>query len=285
MKIASKCICCESGAIVKTPAILAPFVADRIFGWAPVEVTADWGFRDIPNGNAMSRCATVSCQECGALFVDMRFDEEELTALYADYRGSDYTSLRETYEPGYRERNETLKQKQTYIPFIEEVLRPYMPARPIVLDWGGDVGLNTPFAAVATRHDVYDISGKETVGRARQINADSVASDYDLVVCCQVLEHVAEPLILLRQISAIMSSSTLLYVDVPHEVFMKNLERGDAIPAQKRHWHEHVNFFTPGSLEMVAAKAGLDIVSVGRIPIIIGDLEGEGLYLIARKIP
>lgn len=209
MKLAKSCICCQSQAVRTSPAILSPFVAKRIFGWSPVEITPEWGFRDIPNGMTQTICATVACEGCGAIFLDMRFDHEELGALYSDYRGPEYTSLREHFEPGYAQHNKTLLEKPTYIPFVEQLLSRYVNLNPIVLDWGGDVGLNTPFAAVASRHDVYDISGKETIGRARCVDYASISKDYDLIVCCQVLEHVADPVSLVREMTEFMSPTTI----------------------------------------------------------------------------
>ena len=283
MKIAKSCICCGSQEIEKTPAILAPFVAHRAFGWSPVEITAEWGFRDIRIGMAQTICMTVACADCGAIFLDMRFDDEELASLYSDYRGEQYTILREQYEPGYSNRNKTLLEKPAYIPVVEKLLSRHLNPNPVVLDWGGDTGLNTPFAAIAARHDVYDISGKETIGRARRVDYASIGRDYDLIVCSQVLEHVADPLLLMRQIAACMSETTVLYAEIPYESLMQKIANGESVASDKRHWHEHVNFFTPESLQAMATLIDLDVIEIGSIPLVVGQVEGSGLYLIASK--
>ena len=54
---------------------------DRIFGWRPTEISPEWGLRDIRAGNACSICKTMMCEDCGMLFLDMRFDDEEMAAL------------------------------------------------------------------------------------------------------------------------------------------------------------------------------------------------------------
>ena len=281
MKIAKDCICCGSKNLRKTPAVLAPFVADRIFGWSPVEITPEWGLRDIQPGVAQAICASVACDECGVMFLDMRFDDDELGRLYADYRGAQYTSLREQYEPGYGKRNEALLEKPAYIPIVEKILHSHVAASPVVLDWGGDIGLNTPFASVASRHDVYDISGKIPVGRARQVDASCMASDYDLIVCSQVLEHVANPRGLIHEIAAVMTTNTRLYLEVPYEALIQRLESGEVEVGPKRHWHEHINFFTPKSLEVMVSLVGLKVIEIGQLPLLVGETHSVGLYLIA----
>ena len=111
-----------------------PFVAYRAFGWEPVKVTEEWGLRDIRPGYAYPLCNSVQCADCGAMFVDIRFDDAEVAALYADYRGEAYTELRERFEPGYKARNQIYLGGSPYIPKIEGFLDRHIPAQPRVLD-------------------------------------------------------------------------------------------------------------------------------------------------------
>ena len=108
-RTASQCVCCGSLKLDSAPAILMPFVAHRIFGWAPVVIDESWGLKTIPNGTAYTICKSLYCLDCGFLFLDMRFSDKELDALYTGYRDQAYTDLRESYEPGYTERNDFLK--------------------------------------------------------------------------------------------------------------------------------------------------------------------------------
>ena len=45
MEIARRCIYCDHDAPESSPAIVMPFVAHRALGYAPVEITRDWGLR------------------------------------------------------------------------------------------------------------------------------------------------------------------------------------------------------------------------------------------------
>ena len=105
-----------------------PFIADRIFGWRPTEISPEWGLRDIPVGLACSICKTMMCEDCGMLFLDMRFDDEEMASLYRDYRGEAYTRDRDRFEPGYAARNAIMLEGSTYIDQIEAILEPYLSA-------------------------------------------------------------------------------------------------------------------------------------------------------------
>ena len=73
MKLAKRCVACDGDRLGNVPAVLMPFVADRIFGWRPTEISPEWGLRDIPAGMACSICKTMMCEDCGMLFLDMLF--------------------------------------------------------------------------------------------------------------------------------------------------------------------------------------------------------------------
>ncbi len=262
-RIADACICCGGQSLEKSPAILMPFVAHRVFGWAPVEIDDSWGLRTIRNGNAYSICNSVSCLDCGMLFLDIRFSDPEMEALYSGYRQAEYTALRDHYEPGYAERNDTLNQGIGFIPEIEAFLTPFLPLPVRVADWGGDTGINTPFKSASTLFHVYDISGKPGIAGAVMVDRDTARrTAYDLIVCSNVLEHIPYPLDTLSDIRDLMSRDTVLYIEVPHEEVVRQNPEGTVLCALKRHWHEHVNFFGLEALRRLLAAAGMEAVAV-----------------------
>jgi SAM-dependent methyltransferase len=261
---ATSCVCCGSEQLSRSPAILMPFLAHRIYGWEPVQIDESWGLRTIPQGIAYSLCNSLLCEQCGLLFLDIRFSDSEMMRLYENYRDNEYTLLREKYEPGYTERNEALLEGMSYIGDVESFLQPYLPKTIRVLDWGGDTGVNTPFkeSASNTIH-IYDISGVETFGLFPKVSKQTAAkNDYDLIVCSNVLEHVPLPRKVLREIKAIMRPTTILYVEVPLENLAKEYLDGVKLLEKKRHWHEHINFFNQGALEALMASVGLSLLSI-----------------------
>jgi SAM-dependent methyltransferase len=257
-----------------------PFVAYRIFGWQPIEITEGWGLRDLTLGHAYAVCNTLTCLDCGLLFLDMRFDDEEMEALYAGYRCQDYCNTRERFEPGYAARNELLAAGSPYIGMIEAFLAPHLPERPRVLDWGGDTGLNTPFKGRATTHHVYDISDKPMVAGASRVAREDLAREhYDLIVLSNVLEHVPQPRRLLNEIVSIMRHDTVVYIEVPHEDIIRTPKNPTL---HKRHWHEHVNFFTEEALNRLHEACRLEIVERATHKITAGGKDAHVFSILSR---
>ena len=266
MEIARRCIYCDSDGLERSPAIIMPFVAHRAFGYAPVEITRDWGLRDVPSGQCQSRCNTLHCPDCGGLFMDLRLGEPEMAALYEDYRGQAYTALREHYEPGYQLRNNELLHL-SHTAMVEGFLAGTLPERPRILDWGGDDGRNTPFRQSASCCDIVDISGKATLpGTFAVTPAEVLVKDYDLVVLSHVLEHLSAPFSLLVTVLPLVRRGARLYIEVPYE---KTDDRTcprwcPSAWQTKRHWHEHVNFFSKAALKALVNRAGLLVHSLDK---------------------
>jgi len=259
-RIATRCVCCGTDSLESSPAILMPFVADRVFGWKPVVVDESWGLKTIAPGHAYSICKTMQCNVCGHLFCDIRFSDAEMANLYDGYREEEYTTLREYYEPGYKERNDALKLPLSYKREIEDFLSPLLEFPLTILDWGGDTGTNTPFRDKCAGIDIYDISNKEVETGTRSVTLDQVKSrSYGLLICSMVLEHTPFPFDVLMQIKSAMNDQSVLYVEVPYEKVMRDEQ---SVPLMsKKHWHEHINFYSEKSLKKLIENSGLTILS------------------------
>lgn len=243
-----------------------PFVAHRAFDWEPVVIDKTWGLKTIKNGNAYSICKTLYCQECLFLFLDIRFSDNELSNLYKDYRGLEYTSLRELYEPGYSKRNEILNAGIDNIKDIEDFLTPLLKLPVSILDWGGDTGKNTPFKNQNKFVDIYDISNKEVMASATKVTMKKAHSKrYNLIVCSNVLEHTPWPSDVLFDIIKSMNRSSVLYIEVPLENLVLT-EKKD-LHIQKKHWHEHINFFSERSLNLLVQNVGLKVIDLKRLKV------------------
>ncbi len=267
-RVARSCVCCGSASLSSSPAIVMPFVAHRALGWEPVEVDVSWGLKTIQRGMAYTVCKTLLCDECKAIFLDIRFSEAELASLYRDYRGEEYTSLRDRYEPGYRQRNQFFSSQLEYLPLVEEFLAPLLPADPTVLDWGGDNGINTPFRGRARTLHIYEISGKETLPGATAVDLVTIRKNhYDLIISSHVLEHVPYPQEHLAELRSCLAKDSVLYVEVPFEQLMVDAETPESAARAKRHWHEHVNFFSERSLRLLAEKSKLNVINLRSIEV------------------
>jgi hypothetical protein len=249
-----------------------PFVAHRALNCPPAVIDESWGLKTIPNGTAYQLASSLLCEDCGLLFLNIRFSDLEMTRLYRNYRDEEYTELRDQYEPGYRTRNQQLLVGGTYIDVAENFLRPYLKSNITVLDWGGDTGKNTPFRKIAQYVHVYDVSGiSPEPGIVKVDEKTAINRQYSLIACMQVLEHVPFPANTLLEIRQAMTKETVLYLEVPNEDLIRD---GIHQPHKfKRHWHEHVNFFSKKSLFALAKKCGLEILSIRSTPVLIGGRE------------
>lgn len=282
--IARHCICCGGGNLGKSPAVLMPFVALRVFGHEPVEITADWGLRDLRQGMAYTLCNSLQCQECGALFLDYRFTDEQMAALYHNYRDAQYNAQRIRFEPDYVKVVPHYYQRAAYLDEVETWLAPHLPEAPAVLDWGGDSGINSLFRERKRLLHIHDISGVELVPGAEQVDIEQISQNhYDLVTCSQVLEHVSFPLELVERMLPALDSGVLLYLEVPHEALMREHPGNLDLAHRKRHWHEHVNFFTETAMRRLLERLGLTVLDVLHLPVDVGWTRGEVMGVLARS--
>lgn len=283
-RIAQQCICCNSSNLARSSAVLMPFVARRVFGHEPVEVTEAWGMKDLKAGMAYTLCTSLQCQDCGALFLDYRFSDQEMAQLYQGYRDERYTRERQEYEPGYNAIREHYRLRAAYLDEVERWLEPQVAALPAVLDWGGDSGINTPFLGKSRLTHVYDISSVSPVETAEVVDLAQVRQhQYDLVTCCQVLEHVPFPQVVLEQIVSVLRDETLLYLEVPREKLISDNPGSKELAGLKRYWHEHINFFSEDSLYELVHRAGLEVLDVLRLDVEMGWRKGALIGLTARR--
>ena len=280
---AKRCICCQGDLLLQFSAVLMPFVAKRIFNHEPIEISSEWGLRDIKSGMAYSLCSTLECKDCGVIFLDYRFSDFELSLLYKDYRDEEYNALRIKYEPAYVATASHYLQRANYLEVVEQILVPYVPAIPDVLDWGGDSGVNSPFRFTANKLHVYDVSTVDTCSEATKISLENCTEQrYDLVACMQVLEHVPFPINVLRQIIKVMQSDTILYLEVPLEGIFQSNDSLTPRGLLKKHWHEHINFFSPESLVALTKTCGLKVLHFKTQSIVLGDRVGAIQMLICK---
>jgi len=93
-------------------------------------------------------------------------------------------------------------------------------------------------------------------------------------VCSNVLEHVPYPSDLLSDIKKVMNKESILYIEVPYENVVMN-NKSD-LHLLKKHWHEHINFYSKKSLYSLFQNAGLEVKDLKKLQATAG---GQSSYL------
>ena len=101
-------------------------------------------------------------------------------------------------------------------------------------------------------------------------------TDYSLIVCSNVLEHVPYPADLILDIKNAMNKKTVLYIEVPFEDVVRLAQNGSDLSVKKKHWHEHINFYSENSLRSLLNLCGLNIIALQKLHASAG---GNSAYL------
>ena len=271
MQITPNCPICLSDNITKSSAIMMPFLSYRIFGWMPFEINDETGFRSLKNGTAYQLCNTCFCNECNFIFCDIRFNDGEMAKLYREYRGPEYNKQRQLFETDYEATSDYLAEPLHYLSMVEAYISSQVSKFDKILDWGGDTGVNTPFTSENKSLYIYEISQKEELILPNGIHSLNSLSgkenSFDLITALHVFEHLSYPLEELTELIKYIAPGGHIYIEVPLEkiVDFETPLFSDAVT--KKHWHEHLNFYSKKSLNKLFSKVGLEVIDVRSIDV------------------
>jgi hypothetical protein len=120
-------------------------------------------------------------------------------------------------------------------------------------------------------------------GAVRVDKATVDSTNYDLVVFSNVLEHVPFPADTLLEITSAMSVNTVLYLEVPNEDLIRLNPESPNLLESKKHWHEHINFFTRESLRFLLGRCALEVIEVDTLDVFSGGKAGNVFLIACRK--
>ena len=140
---------------------------------------------------------------------------------------------------------------------LVSLLRPYLTHEPSeILDVGGGDGrLMSQLVELGHRCATVDYVPKAVDGVERLGDTmDDVSIDrkFELAICSHVLEHVAEPATILRQLRAHLQESGLLFVEVPMEIWKGAPAHDEPVT--------HINFFTKESLQILLESLSYNVI-------------------------
>ncbi len=278
------CPCCRSPAPARRWGVLSAFLSQRALLQPPAPV------------------ARLICAACGHSWSARGLSDDEARRLYTGYRGEAYFQERHALEPWYgRALNDGMGDEQ-HMTARRAVLAASLSraeaafgARPVgrALDHGGDRGQMLRDLPDPERV-VFDLSGVPVDPWARAIDADGLARSpgFELILNCQVMEHVNDPGAVLRELHAMTAPGGWAYIEVPDErwreagggpesarlawlrfvcrrpALLKALDFLSTALRVKLGWvpplgfwalREHLNFFTPRSLRLLMERSGFEV--------------------------
>lgn len=264
----SHCICCGSDSLL-------PIWEGR--------------FRDKPHRSFIENCnysediisilgdetfSLVSCQNCGMTFHQRILTAEFLNLLYSQWiNDAQIEYLEKLSQQGNRSERK-FKQGCQYIKHLlrlQKMLKATTEALRI-LDYGcGDGGFLS--LAKLTGFDVYGIDFSSVRNeRAAQMGIkvfndletfkDCNMGNIHVVTLFQVLEHLENPLGVLKEIAKIMDNEGILIVEVPNCQGIKQPKNFSEF--LDVHPLEHINAFTPITLKKMCEQVGY--IPIKRIP-------------------
>ncbi len=234
------CIMCGSHELTYDRAHFAPFLKERVFLGQEKETRL------------------MHCLHCGTYYSEYRPDATEMERLYNKYRDEAYDAQRRKYEPNYSSEKfyerAVMERRQRG---VEQFIMPYVHGKvqaKRLLDFGGDKGQFIPESFLDMERYVYDISSNETISGVTLLRTMEEAKkmEWGVILCMMLLEHVSDPMETMRQLVELMRRSTLLYVEIPCQTYMKQYSDVEI--------NEHINFFTESSMTVAAEKLGLKVM-------------------------
>lgn len=274
MNLVTECVCCGSKRLEKRLGYFQPFISTKVMDYPVYQVDVNGGrFYPLLFTNSLK------CLDCRFVFSQVRFNDEEMASIYKDYRGEDYTALREVYEPGYRRLNDNLGKHPQEVQSRADALQKFIESKvdvgkiESILDYGGDQGQHIPAYFSNARKYVYEVSGVEPIEGVTKITNVSNGI-VDFIICSNVLEHVPYPAKVLDDIVNCMHADTWLFIDVP-----------DEIAAAGEHpvsFHEHINYFTEPSAKALLQKSGFEVLKMETVELDFGYAKARQVFLLAK---
>jgi Methyltransferase domain len=212
-----------------------------------------------------------SCLNCSFVQTKFPFQEEAIARLYSDYRSASYNKERCSYEPSYAAIAHHVGQHTEggldRITALTQWVESRINVKDVaMLDFGGANGQFLP--ALHGDKYVFEISDIEPYQGVTRISDASLLQTYSYIQLSHVLEHVPEPLQMVKHVATYLAQDGYLLIEVPQDhstALLKQLQTDGA--DFNIGVHEHINNYSVLSVQKLIEAAGLELVSIEAVPV------------------
>lgn len=213
------------------------------------------------------------CSNCGHIHNAVRLSAQEVTELYARFRDQEW---RNESPDQYFDRITSLPNAQSEnvqkIRVIDEVTGISQRSGGRVLDvgCGGGVLIETMRRALVGEWSYFGVEPTSSFAElaSRRTGATVLNTNYtsklfgdqkfDLITCCQVLEHLDSPRQLLSDVLLDLTAEGFFYLEVPDVADFSTLPEN-----HDRFMVQHISYFSEPVLRRALEAVGLEIVHRG----------------------
>jgi len=227
------------------------------------------------------------CETCSFVQAKLPFQEEAINCLYLDYREDSYNRERIEMEPSYApiaaDVGHSAIELETRISAATNFLKDCVPVDDdfTILDFGGSDGKFMP--RLEGKKFVFEISNVQPIEGITRIHSDAELGTYSLVQLAHVIEHVVEPLALVKHVATKVANGGYLYVETPQELSAKELERLK-LGLRTIGIHEHINSYCIPAVTKLIENAGLHVVAIEATLVDVGWGKSIHIRALGQKI-
>ncbi len=228
------------------------------------------------------------CLDCCFIQTKHAFSDEGLRRLYADYRSDTYNEERIRYEPTYAALANEIGVGDQEVDSRVRGLTAWLSDQIqhekdfSMLDYGGSDGRFLP--GFEGQRFLFEVSNISPVPGVIRVSDEAELGTYSYVQITHVLEHVPEPLALLKRVACLVKPSGYLYVEVPQD--LTDSEIAELKSGTVRHGlpiHEHINMYCSSSVARLLEATGLELARIERTKMDLGWATGTIVRALGRK--
>ena len=228
------------------------------------------------------------CPQCSFLQTKEPFAEQAINRLYLDYRSESYNRERIEYEPSYAAIAAQVGQDDTELQVRVTAATAFLQTNVeigegfTVLDYGGADGKFLP--RIAAEKFVFEISNIEPIAGVTRIHSEAEMGTYSLVQLAHVIEHVVQPLELVKHVAAKVAPGGYLYLETPQELTdAERLQLQTGSAQRVVTIHEHINSYCVEPVRKLIESAGLRPVAIEAEPVDVGWATATHIRALGRR--